>query len=294
MWIGWILASCASLSAYDLCKKASVRENTAFPVLFLSTASAWLTVTLGLVLTGNFAATVGVSPRVVAALALKSVIVAASWTATYLALRTLPITCAAPIRATGPLWTLLGAIILYGELPTPAQAAGIASVLTGCWIFSRSTAAEGIRFWHNRAILLAFLGTILGSCSALYDKCLLKSMAIPTGTVLWWFLGGMVLLYSVPAAVEFRRSRLPAARTRFDWCWTIPCVGILLAGSDASYFTAVAAPGSRISILSVIRRSSVVFTFLVGGTIFRETNLRRKAVALAAILAGVVILCLAR
>ena len=44
----------------------------------------------------------------------------------------------------------------------------------------------------------------------------------------------------------------------------------------------------------MIRRSSVVLTFLLGGAVFHEANLRRKAVALAAILAGVAILCLAK
>lgn len=293
MWIGWILSSCAALSAYDLCKKASVRGNAAFPVLLVSTTCAWLTVTAGLLATGAFAGVFAVTPRVACALLFKSLIVGASWTATYQALRTLPITCAAPIRATGPLWTLVGAIALYGEIPTALQALGIASVLFGCFLFARSTAAEGIRFWQSRAILLAFLGTLLGSCSALYDKRLLKGLGIPTGTVLWWFLGGMILLYAVPAVLEFRRDRRSAAAVRFDWRWTIPLVGVLLAASDAFYFTALAVPDSRISILSVIRRASVIITFLAGGALFRETNLRRKAIALAAILIGVVILCLA-
>jgi transporter family protein len=61
--------------------------------------------------------------------------------------------------------------------------------------------------------------------------------------------------------------------------------------SDACYFNAIAHPGSQISVLSLIRRSSIVLTFFVGGAVFRETDLRRKAAALAAILAGVVMLC---
>ena len=299
MWLGWILASCVVLSFYDLSKKASVRGNAVLPTLLGSSLSGWAAVTAFLVWRGGLVEAVALPAAHVARLLAKSCIVGASWAATYMALKTLPITCAAPIRATGPLWTLVGAILLFGETPTPVQAAGMALVVVGCLAFSRSAAHEGIDFWRSRAVLLAFLGTLLGSCSALYDKHLLKGLGIPTPTVLWWFMGGICALYALALAVSSRTARRAPAASRepptpFVFRWTIPLVGVLLAVSDACYFNAVSAPDARISILSMIRRSSVVLTFLLGGAVFHETNLLRKAAALAAILAGVVILCLAK
>lgn len=288
-WIGWILASCVVLSLYDLSKKASVRGNAVFPTLLGSTFVGWLAVTAFLVSRGTFAAALSTPPRQIALLLVKSVIVGASWTATYMALRTLPITFAAPIRATGPLWTLIGAIVVFAETPTFVQAAGMAMVVAGCVLFSLSARREGIDFRRDRAIWLAFLGTVLGSCSALYDKHLLRGLGIPTATVLWWFMGGMCVIYFAAAAVWFSRSRASAP---FSWRWTIPMVGLLLALSDACYFNAIAVPHARISVLSMIRRASVVLTFFLGGAVFHETNLRRKAIALAAVLAGVAVLCL--
>lgn len=284
MWLGWIVASCVVMSAYDLCKKASVRDNAVFPVLLGSTLSGWLAVTVVLAVRGELAAAVAVPGRTAALLLVKSVIVGASWTATYLALRTLPITSAAPIRATGPLWTLLGAVLIFSEIPTVVQAVGMALALAGCWLFSLSARHEGLRICHSRPVALALLGTVLGSASALYDKHLLQALGIPTGAVLWWFLGGMSAIYAGAAAI--------AGRGGFRFRWTIPCVGILLALSDMCYFNAISVPDARISVLSMIRRSSVVLTFLVGGAVFRETNLARKGLALAAILAGVLLLCL--
>lgn len=308
-WLGWILASCVVLGLYDVCKKASVRGNAVFPTLLGSTLAGWTAVTAFLVCRGGFAAAIELPAAHVALLLVKSAIVGASWTATYMALRTLPITCAAPIRATGPLWTLVGAIAVFGEVPTPVQAVGMATVVAGCVLFSWSAAREGIDFRRDRAVLLAFLGTVLGSCSALYDKHLLKGLGIPTGAVLWWFMGGMCAIYGVAAALPPVLSRLRRWCLRggaagacaaeplvpgvaFSWRWTIPLVGVLLALSDACYFNAVSAPGARISVLSMVRRSSVVIAFLLGGAVFHETNLLRKALALAAILAGVAVLCL--
>ena len=267
---------------YDLCKKASVKDNSVFPTLFVTTFSGWAALTCFLAVSGKMGAVLSVSAGCISLLLVKSCIVAASWTATYLALRTLPITCAAPIRATGPLWTLIGAVVLFAEVPTAVQGAGMALVMAGCVFFSvssrRDAAAGGLK-----AVALAFTGTVLGSCSALYDKHLLQGVGLGPGAVLWWFLGGMTLMYAVAAAFS---------RRGFEWRWTMPLTGVLLALADAFYFTAIAVPDARISVLSLIRRSSIILTFFIGGAIFRECDLKRKALALAAILAGVVLLCL--
>ena len=281
-WLVWILSSSLCLSLYDLCKKASVRNNAAFPTLFVSTASGWAALSVFLLATGEMDAALGASRREIALLLVKSCIVAASWSATYLALRTLPITCAAPIRATGPLWTLTGAIILFSEVPGIVQAIGIALVMAGCLFFSRTSSRDPAS-GGKRAVSFAFAGTVLGSCSALYDKHLLQNLGLGPATVLWWFLGGMCIIYAVASAFS---------RKEFGWRWSMPLVGVLLAVSDACYFNAISVPGAQISILSLIRRSSIVMTFFIGGAIFRETDLKRKALALGAIAVGVALLCL--
>lgn len=281
-YLFWILASSVGLSLYDLCKKSSVRGNSVFPTLFISTLSGWLALNVFLFATGNAQAPLAVGAKDVALLSVKSVIVAASWSATYFALKTMPITCAAPIRATGPLWTLIGAVILFSEIPGFLQAIGMALVMTGCFFFSH-TSVKDSSSGGTKAVILAFTGTVLGSCSALYDKHLLQSMGLGTVTVLWWFLGGMCIIYAVAAAVSHRA---------FEWRASIPLVGILLVVSDACYFNAIATPDARISVLSLIRRSSIILTFFIGGAVFHETDMRRKALALAAILAGVALLCL--
>lgn len=300
MWLGWILCSAFLLSLYDLGKKASVRDNAVFPSLLGSTLTGWLTVSVFLLCRGGFAATVAVSPATAALLLAKSCLVGASWTCTYLALRTLPITSAAPIRATGPFWTLIGAVLIFSERPTAVQSVGIGLALVGCWLFSLSTRREGVSFWRSRAIGYAFLGTFFGSGSALYDKCLLQRLGIPTVTVLWWFMGGMCAIYVIACLLRWRLSRVGGRMSsllpvdRFEWRWTILLVGVLLAMSDACYFNAISMPDAKVSVLSLIRRSSVVLTFLAGGAVFRETNLRRKGIALVFILAGILLLCISR
>lgn len=289
--LSFIFASALTLALYDLCKKHSVHANRVFPVLFLTTGTGFLAVTLSLAATGKLGECVRLSfaSENFPFLALKSAIVALSWTFAYLALRTMPVTVMAPIRATGPVWVFLGAVALFGEIPTAAQAAGFALAFAGCIMFSLATKREGYTF-HSASLLFAIAGTLVGAASALYDKHIIGNLHLPPEIVLWCFMGGMGVIYLAATLATWRLDR---ARHPFKWRWTIPAVGILLAISDFCYFSAISSPGAKISILSVMRRTSVAITFIAGGAVFHETNLLRKGLALAAILAGVAILALA-
>lgn len=289
MWITLTLGSALLLAAYDLSKKHGVTRNAVMPVLFLATfCGASFFVSL-LVVTGRFhdALTLGRVDHL--RVMLKAAIVAASWVCVYYAMRLLPISIVAPIRGSAPLWTLIGAIVLYHEVPTARQAVGMVTVLAGYALFSRAGRAEGIEFSQHRGIFLIAAGTLLGAVAALYDKFLLQRCHIRPNALQFWFSLWLVVLIGAGWIAQ-RRTGL--ARTPFVWRWSIPVIGVALALADWLYFHALAERGVPISIVSLIRRSNVVVSFTLGAWLFHEGNLRRKALALAAIVAGVVLLCL--
>lgn len=287
-WVPTILASAVLLALYDLSKKHGVRGNAVMPVLFFATLSGAVAFTLYMAFAGRLGGALHVAPGTCLLLLLKALIVGGSWTFAYFAVRALPISLSAPLRASAPFWTILGALVVYQEVPTLLQAAGMAAILGGYVLFSRTERAEGIDFWHNRGVWCSFAGTLLGAASALYDKYLLQVREIPRETVQTWFCLGLV---AVTGFFWLVLRRTGVARDKFTWRWTVPLIGVLLVASDYLYFAAVASPGAPISILSLLRRSSVVITFTAGAYLFHEGNLRGKTIALAAILLGVVLIC---
>ena len=291
MWMQLTLASALLLGCYDIARKHGVRGNAVMPVLFFATLSGGIFFATTLAATGALASACAISGTDLARVALKSLIVTGSWVCEFYAMRALPISIFSPIRGSAPFWTLLGAILLFHELPNFSQAAGMVVVLAGYGLFSWAGRAEGIRFEKHHGILLAAIGTILGATSALYDKFLLQKCHIPTGKLQFWFCVWLVVFIGAVWAAQ-RGSGL--ARTAFAWRWTIPVVGVGLVLSDWCYFHALAQTGVPISIVSLVRRSNVVLSFTAGVLLFNEGNLRRKALALATILIGVAILCLAR
>ena len=278
----FVALSALTLGLYDVARKHAVRDNSAVDVLLWSSVAGLVAFLAVAGCGGTLADAARATAHQRLLLAAKVALVGASWAAEFLAMRRLPISLAAPVRATAPLWTLLGAIALFGETPGPWRALGMLLMVAGYVALATIGTREGWS-WRGREMGLVVLGTLLGAASALYDKFLLAR--IDPATVQLHFCAGLVLLYG--AAWLARRALWPRAeRTPFAWRWTIALTGALLVLSDALYFHAVAQPGAAISLVSVFRRASAVVAFLAGGLLFRDLNLRRKGLALLLVLAG--------
>lgn len=290
-WPAWILASAVFLALYDLAKKASVRGNAVLPTLFFSTCFGCAAFVSAMLLRGGSAALGGMTPQIVLLGAIKSVIVATSWIFTFCALRTLPISIATPIRASAPALVFLIALFLYGEVPGWIQAVGMLTVFGGYFVFSWAGRHEGIDFFRNKAVWCAIAGAFFSAVSAIWDKYVFQVRQAPVEAVQLLFQVGLVVFYGTAIGVQ---RLFGWNRDRFEWRWTIPLVGILLAFADWLYFKGIAPDGVPISVASLMRRFSVVITFVVGAFVFRETNLLRKSLALCAILAGVILLCIGK
>lgn len=63
-----------------------------------------------------------------------------------------------------------------------------------------------------------------------------------------------------------------------------------LSAADFVYFYALSIPGAMISIVSMVRRGSVIVSFLFGAVLLHEKNLKSKAVDLLLVLLGMLFL----
>ena len=290
-WMVPILGSALALGFYDLCKKHAVRENTVMPVLFFATLTGTTLFVVASLVSGHFAEFAACSHRDWWLIAAKSLLVGSSWTCVYYAMRDLPISIAAPVRASAPLWTFLGSLVLFHEIPTPWQGVAMVSIFAGYYGFSVLGKLEGFSLRHP-SIHLIMAGTLLGAASSLYDKYLLGVLRIPRNTVQLWFSIDIAVLLGAAYLLCLLLLRKKVQR-KFQWRWSIPLTGILLIVADWLYFYTVSLPDTQISIISLVRRCSCIVTFAAGSWYFHDTNIRGKVIALGHILLGVILLALA-
>ena len=293
MWLALAFLSAALLGLYDVSKKQALKGNAVIPVLFLNTLFSSLIFLPFILLSATTTVlddTILHVPvcgwEVHKFVILKSFIVLASWLFGYFGMKHLPITIVGPINATRPVMVLIGALLLFGERLNAYQWIGVSLAIVSFMLLSRSGKKEGIDFRYNRWIYFVVLASVFGAISALYDKYLMKrfdSMMVQS-----WFTLYQCLIMGVVLMVLWYPKRQQSSP--FRWSWAIPFISIFLCVADFAYFTSLAQAGSLISVVSMVRRGSVIVSFLCGALLFREKNLRSKALDLLLVLLGMLFL----
>ena len=295
MWILFAFLSAALLGCYDVFKKISLKDNAVLPVLMINTVVCALFFVPLIV--QSFVAEGGAMPvcglREHGLVFVKAMIVLSSWVCGYFAMKHLPLTIVGPINATRPVMTLVGALLIFGERLNLWQWAGVILALISIYLLSCSSKKEGIRFTHNRWVLFLVAAAVLGAASGLYDKHLLAPVADGGEGLDRLFVQGWYNVYQALLMTFVILSIwLPIRHksTPFQWRWSILLISLFLTAADMAYFYALSEPDAMISVVSMVRRSSVVVSFLFGAFYFREKNLRAKALDLLLIMLGM--LCL--
>lgn len=296
MWIALAFLSAALLGLYDTAKKHALRDNAVIPILTLNTLFCALLFVPSIIMSA-----IGVLPpehtlyvpapdlHAFALIIVKSLIVLGSWIFGYYALKSLPLTIAGPINATRPVLTLLGALIIFGESLNHWQWAGVLVGILSFWMMSRSGRSEGIRFTHNRWIAFLIIAAILGALSGLYDKYLMRPAAdsgagLDPRTVQGWYNICQACMMAIVLALIWWPRRKAGYTSPMQWRWSIVLISLFLTAADAAYFHALTHSDAMIAVVSMVRRSSVVVSFLCGALLFGEKNLRSKAIDLLLVL----------
>ena len=300
MWLILAFLSAALLGFYDSFKKKALEGNAVIPILFLNTLFSSLIFLPFIIVSYTTDALDGSLFHVASGgwethkyIVLKSFIVLSSWILGYFGMKHLPLTIVGPINATRPVMVLVGALLIFGERLNIWQWLGVALAVISFFMLSRSGKKEGIDFKRDHWIWMIVGAALLGAVSGLYDKYLMASPAdggvgLDKMIVQSWYniyqcfmMGAMLLLLWWPN----RKNTTP-----FRWHWCIVFISIFLSAADFVYFYSLSLPGAMISIVSMIRRGSVVVSFLFADLAFHEKNLKSKVVDLALVLLGMVCL----
>ena len=304
MWLVLAFLSAAFLGIYDSLKKKALKDNAVLPVLFLNTlfssliflpfivvsaTSSMLDDTIFSVASGGW--------EVHKYIVLKAVIVLSSWVLGYFGMKHLPLTIVGPINATRPVMVLVGALLVFGERLNVWQWIGVTLAVVSFLLLSRSGKKEGIDFKHDHWIYMIVGAAVLGAISGLYDKYLMAPVG-EGGVGLdrmmvqsWYNIYQCLMMLAMLMLLWWPKRR---HTTPFHWDWAIVGISLFLSTADFMYFYSLSLPSAMISIVSMIRRGSVIVSFLCGAMFFRERNLRAKALDLALVLLGMIFLWIGR
>ncbi len=300
MWLILAFLSATLLGFYDSFKKESLRDNAVIPVLFLNTLFASLIFLPFIILSYNTQILDGSIFHVASGgwhehkyIIGKSIIVLSSWIFGYFGMKHLPLTIVGPINATRPVMVLIGALLVFGERLNVYQWIGVALAVASFFMLSRSGKKEGVDFKHDRWIYFIVLAAVLGAVSGLYDKYLMApvesgGVGLNSMMVQSWYNIYQCFMMLIMLLIIWYPKRNTS--TPFHWHWGIILISVFLSAADFVYFYALSFPDAMISIVSMVRRGSVIVSFLFGATLLHEKNLKSKMVDLLLVLLGMVFL----
>ena len=292
--------SAAFLGIYDSLKKKALKDNAVIPILFLNTVFSSLIFLPFILLSGMTDILDGTIFHVASGgwevhkfIVLKALIVLSSWILGYFGMKHLPLTIVGPINATRPVMVLVGALLFFGERLNVWQWVGVSLAVISFLLLSRSGKKEGIDFKHDHWIYMIVGAAALGAVSGLYDKYLMApagqgGVGLDRMMVQSWYNIYQCFMMLVMLLLLWWPKHNQT--TPFHWDWAIIGVSVFLSTADFMYFYSLSLPEAMISIVSMVRRGSVIVSFLCGAMFFREKNLKAKAVDLALVLLGMIFL----
>lgn len=190
------------------------------------------------------------------------------------------------VRGTGPLFTVIGAYILFGETFTPTQWLGVAVLLAGIY----GLAAYNLRYLETERSTLPMalgLAVLTGLCVAFYttyDAYGIRATADPFTFLAWFFmLDGIAM----PFYAAYRWAHMPGR----------PHPGPLMLRGIIGGVTAVFSFGAimlatrldKVGEAAVLRETSTIFAAFIGWLVLKETVGPRRIALMALIAVGAVI-----
>ena len=313
MWVFLAFISALCLGGYDISKKTALRDHRVVDVLTMSILISSLILSLPLLLSracpqmmiGTHFYVPCMDLHVHGLIFIKSCIVLSSWIFAYISLKHLPLSVVSPMQATRPMWTLIGALLIFGERLNAWQWIGIVLALGSIFVFSfRKSTPPSLQEGNRDKLYYVSLALaiLIGSCAGLYDKYLMRQYDHNAVQVYYTFYQALMMLVvwvvdRFAIGLKNKGKNVSTASNKsllFTPYSLLPIIliSVFLVISDNVYMLALRDPDSLIAVVSTIRRGGAVIGFAYGLLFLHEPEPKKKIACMVGIMAGLICLAL--
>ena len=283
LWIPLVLLYGILKGIREIVKKKALEKNSTIEVLFMYTLLSFI------IVLPETKAAMGMETRFYFYVALKSFVIFLAWMFSFRAIRKMPISLYGVLDLSRVLFaTLLGVVVLHEVLST-YQAVGLLFVSAGLLLLKyrprsmREAVALREQSVEAKYVIMAFASCLFNAVSGLLDKILMKD--ISSSQLQFWYLFFLTLMYLL--FILFTRTPVNIrSAVRNQWVWLL---SILIVIADRALFVANGMPGSRITVMTLLKQAGCVVTIVAGRYLFHEKNTFHKMVCALIIVAGIVI-----
>lgn len=276
LWIIFVLIYSLLKGSREGMKKAALQKSSANEILFFYTL-------VGLIFTLPFSKTAfALAPIYIFYVFLKAAVVCTAWLFAFAALKNMSVSLYGIMDLSRMIFSTMLGVFVLGESFTLPKAIGVALVILGLMLVNlkKNTAAKGMTL---PVLAAALLNCFFNAVSGTMDKVLMQYM--DSSQLQFWFMLFMTLIYGAILLIRKEKISFKSLKTNY---W-IPLMSISLIVGDKLLFEANASPESEVTLMTVIKQSSVIVTVLTGWLVFKEKHILYKLMCTAIVLAGIFI-----
>ncbi len=212
------------------------------------------------------------------------------------AMKELDVSIVSPLIMFGPALTAIVAFLFLGETLTLMQIGGMALLILGSFLLKThhehsikdflKLLLDNIK--SKNSIIFVFLSLFVYSISANFDRLILHKLATPVSTYIVFIHLFITLNFMILLAYNKKLDQVSVGMKNVGkW---ILLVSILTV--SYRYLQMKATELANVSLVISVKRMSVLFSTIIGGTIFHEKNLTRRIIGSLVMFAGVILIIL--
>ena len=233
------------------------------------------------------------TPKVLFAIWLASLLGSFAFLEITKGVRHLEISNSAPLFLLSPFLTALLAYFVIGETLTNLQLLGVGLLALGTYVLETKNMRDVhgfiTNFFGDRYARFIFLGLIFYAVTSIIDRIILSRWGVPpmllVSTAHIFILINFSLYF-----ISQHRSALGIRETLLSSWRELLLLALLMFAYRLAYAYAVAL--AAIALVVAIKRSSSLFTTIIGGQLFHDHSLLRKSVACTIMICGVALMAL--
>ncbi len=213
---------------------------------------------------------------------LKSFIIFIAWICAFHAIRQMPVSLYSVLDLTRMLFSVALGVLILQETMGWRQWVGLAIVLAGLLLVNLRREKSDMPVRHIY-VLLTLISCFLNAVSGILDKVYLRTME--TSQMQFWYMLFLTLLYLVYLLLTKTKVNWGTLKTNF---W-IPLLGFIFIIGDRALFIANADPNSQVTMMTLLKQSSVLFTILIGKLMFHEKQIGYRLLCACIVVAGILL-----
>lgn len=283
-WLAYALLTALFSSLASLCEKRAL--NRLHSIDFAA-AIAFVTalLTLPVLWTSSWEK---ITPGILLFIFILAFIAAMAFLSVTRGVRHMEISLSSPLFLLGPLVATLFAFLILNERVSALQLIGMCVLLVGTYILETEHLDHGKEFikniWGNKYSRFILFGLFLYGLTSVGDRIVLGKWGIAP-TLYTAIIQVFIALHFVLLTWHHRGSPLASMKLVRRYWKAILILALLTIGYRISqgYATAIVAVG----LVVAIKRSSSLFTTIIGGELFHDHDILRKTFACLIMILGV-------